>query len=72
MRGLNGNEAAQLIVFDHEMVPIAIGAMKRRQEGTGVLNSLIANGLILTVAETGHEVGNVLTPRYRCWSYSGN
>jgi hypothetical protein len=61
MRGLNGNEAAQPRVFAHDMVPIAIGAINPRQEGTGALNENIANGLEMTVAGTGHEVGNVLT-----------
>ncbi len=61
MRGLNGNEAAQPRVFAHDMVPIAIGAINPRQEGTGALNENIANGLEMTVAGTGHAVGDVLT-----------
>ena len=61
MRGLNGNEAAQPRVFAHDMVPIAIGAINPRQEGTGALNENIANGLEMTVAGTGHVVGDVLT-----------
>ena len=61
MRGLNGNEAAQPRVFAHDMVPIAIGAINPRQVGTGALNENIANGLEMTVAGTGHVVGDVLT-----------
>ena len=61
MRGLNGNEAAQPRVFAHDMVPIAIGAINPRQEGTGALNENIANGLEMTVAGTGHVVDDVLT-----------
>ena len=61
MRGLNGNEAAQPRVFAHDMVPIAIGAINPRQVGTGALNENIANGLEMTVAGTGHAVGDVLT-----------
>jgi len=61
MRGLNGNEAAQPRVFAHDMVPIAIGAINPRQAGTGALNENIANGLEMTVAGTGHAVGDVLT-----------
>jgi hypothetical protein len=61
MRGLNGNEAAQPRVFAHDMVPIAIGAINPRQEGTGALNENIANGLEMTVAGTLHAVGDVLT-----------
>ena len=61
MRGLNGNEAAQPRVFAHDMVPIAIGAINPRQEGTGASNENIANGLEMTVAGTGHVVGDVLT-----------
>lgn len=61
MRGLNGNEAAQPRVFAHDMVPIAIGAINPRQQGTGALNENIANGLEMTAAGTGHVVGDVLT-----------
>ena len=61
MRGLNGNEAAQPRVFAHDMVPIAIGAINPHQEGTRALNGNIANGLEMTVAGTGHAVGDVLT-----------
>jgi len=48
-------------VFAHDMVPIAIGAINPRQEGTGALNENIANGLEMIVAGTGHVVGDVLT-----------
>jgi hypothetical protein len=56
MRGLNGNEAAQPRVFAHDMVPIAIGAINPRQEGTGALNNGIYNGLEMTSGGTGYLV----------------
>ena len=56
MRGLNGNEAAQPRVFAHDMVPVAIGAINPRQEGTGALNNGIYNGLEMTSGGTGYAV----------------
>ena len=61
MKGLNGNEAAQPRVFAHDMVPIAIGAINPRQEGTGAILNSIANGLEMTSGGTGQAVGDVLT-----------
>ncbi len=58
MRGLNGNEAAQPRVFAHDMVPIAIGAINPRQEGTGAALNGIANGLEMTSGGTGYAVGD--------------
>lgn len=60
MRGLNGNEAAQPRVFAHDMVPIAIGAINPRQEGTGALNNGIYNGLEMTSGGTGYAVGDTI------------
>ena len=61
MRGLNGNEAAQPRVFAHDMVPIALGAINPRQEGTGASLNGIANGLEMTSGGATHAVGDVLT-----------
>jgi len=61
MRGLNGNTAAQPRVFAHDMVPVAIGAINPRQEGTGATLNGIANGLEMTSGGATHEVGDVLT-----------
>ena len=61
MKGLNGNEAAQPRVFAHDMVPVAIGAINPRQEGTGAVLNSIANGLEMTSGGTGQAVGDVLT-----------
>lgn len=61
MRGLNGNEAAQPRVFAHDMVPIAIGAINPRQEGTGALYDEVYNGLQMTSGGATHAVGDVLT-----------
>ena len=61
MRGLNGNEAAQPRVFAHDMVPVAIGAINPRQEGTGALYDEVYNGLEMTSGGTGQAVGDVLT-----------
>lgn len=61
MRGLNGNEAAQPRVFAHDMVPIAIGAINPRQEGTGALYNEVYNGLEMTSGGATHAVGDVLT-----------
>ena len=61
MRGLNGNEAAQPRVFAHDMVPIAIGAINPRQEGTGATLNGIANGLEMTSGGATQAVGDVLT-----------
>lgn len=60
MRGLNGNEAAQPRVFAHDMVPVAIGAINPRQEGTGALNNGIYNGLEMTSGGTGYAVGDTI------------
>ena len=61
MRGLNGNEAAQPRVFAHDMVPIAIGAINPRQEGTGASLNGIANGLEMTSGGTGYTAGSTIT-----------
>ena len=61
MRGLNGNQAAQPRLFAHDMVPVAIGAINPRQEGTGALHNEVYNGLEMTAGGTGHAVGDVLT-----------
>jgi hypothetical protein len=61
MRGLNGNQAAQPRVFAHDMVPVAIGAINPRQEGTGALHNEIYNGLQMTSGGATHAVGDVLT-----------
>ena len=61
MRGLNGNEAAQPRVFAHDMVPIAIGAINPRQQGTGALYDEIYNGLEMTSGGATHAVGDVIT-----------
>jgi len=61
MRGLNGNEAAQPRVFAHDMVPIAIGAINPRQEGTGATLNGVANGLEMTSGGATHAIGDVLT-----------
>jgi len=61
MRGLNGNEAAQPRVFAHDMVPIAIGAINPRQEGTGATYSGIANGLEMTAAGAGYSANDIIT-----------
>ncbi len=61
MRGLNGNEAAQPRVFAHDMVPIAIGAINPRQEGTGASLNGIANGLELTSGGTGYTADSIIT-----------
>lgn len=61
MRGLNGNEAAQPRVFAHDMVPIAIGAINPRQDGTGALYDEVYNGLEMTSGGATHAVGDVLT-----------
>ena len=61
MRGLNGNEAAQPRVFAHDMVPVAIGAINPRQQGTGALYDEIYNGLEMTSGGATHAVGDVIT-----------
>jgi len=61
MRGLNGNEAAQPRVFAHDMVPIAIGAINPRQQGTGATLNGVANGLEMTSGGATHAIGNVIT-----------
>jgi hypothetical protein len=61
MRGLNGNEAAQPRVFAHDMVPVAIGAINPRQEGTGATLNGIANGLEMTAAGTGYSANDIIT-----------
>jgi len=61
MRGLNGNEAAQPRVFAHDMVPVAIGAINPRQQGTGALYDEIYNGLEMTSGGAGHAVNDVIT-----------
>lgn len=61
MRGLNGNEAAQPRVFAHDMVPVAIGAINPRQEGTGASLNGIANGLEMTAAGTGYSANDIIT-----------
>ena len=61
MRGLNGNEAAQPRVFAHDMVPVAIGAINPRQEGTGATLNGVANGLEMTSGGATQAVGDVLT-----------
>ena len=61
MRGLNGNEAAQPRVFAHDMVPIAIGAINPRQEGTGASVNGIANGLEMTSGGSGYTAGSTIT-----------
>ena len=61
MRGLNGNQAAQPRLFAHDMVPVAIGAINPRQEGTGATYNGVYNGLEMTAGGTGHAVGDVLT-----------
>ena len=61
MRGLNGNEAAQPRVFAQDMVPVAIGAINPRQEGTGALYDEVYNGLQMTSGGATHAVGDVLT-----------
>jgi len=60
MRGLNGNEAAQPRVFAHDMVPIAIGAINPRQEGTGAVNNGVYNGLEMTSGGSGYAVGDTI------------
>tara|TARA_R100000734_G_C3270297_1_gene66454 strand:- start:92 stop:694 length:603 start_codon:yes stop_codon:yes gene_type:complete len=61
MRGLNGNEAAQPRVFAHDMVPVAIGAINPRQEGTGASLNGIANGLEMTAAGAGYSANDIIT-----------
>jgi len=61
MRGLHGNEAAQQRVFAHDMVPIAIGAINPRQEGTRAVNNGVYNGLEMTSGGATHAVGDVIT-----------
>ena len=61
MRGLNGNEAAQPRVFAHDMVPIAIGAINPRQEGTGATNNNVANGLEMTAAGAAYSADDIIT-----------
>jgi hypothetical protein len=61
MRGLNGNEAAQPRVFAHDMVPIAIGAINPRQEGTGAYHNGISNGLEMTAAGAGYSANDIIT-----------
>ena len=61
MRGLNGNEAAQPRVFAHDMVPVAIGAINPRQQGTGALYDEIYNGLEMTSGGATHAVGDLIT-----------
>ena len=61
MRGLNGNEAAQPRVFAHDMVPIAIGAINTRQEGTEATLNGIANGLEMTAAGAGYSANDIIT-----------
>ena len=61
MRGLNGNEAAQPRVFAHDMVPIAIGAINPRQEGTEATLNGIANGLEMTAAGAGYSANDIIT-----------
>lgn len=60
MRGLNGNEAAQPRVFAHDMVPIALGAINPRQEGTGASLNGVANGLEMTSGGSGYAVGDAI------------
>ena len=61
MRGLNGNEAAQPRVFAHDMIPVAIGAINPRQEGTGASYENIANGLEMTAAGAGYSANDIIT-----------
>ena len=61
MRGLNGNEAAQPRVFAHDMVPIAIGAINPRQEGTGADYNGFSNGLEMTAAGAGYSANDIIT-----------
>ena len=61
MKGLNGNEAAQPRVFAHDMVPVAIGAINPRQEGTGASLNGIANGLEMTAAGAGYSANDIIT-----------
>ena len=69
MRGLNGNEAAQPRVFAHDMVPVAIGAINPRQEGTGASLNGIANGLEMTSGGTGYAVGDIIDIKHWCCRY---
>ena len=61
MNGLNGNEAAQPRVFAHDMVPIAIGAINPRQEGTGAYHNSVSNGLEMTAAGVGYSADDIIT-----------
>ena len=61
MRGLNGNEAAQPRVFAHDMVPIAIGAINPRQEGTGAYYDGFSNGLEMTAAGASYSANDIIT-----------
>jgi len=61
MRGLNGNEAAQPRVFAHDMIPVAIGAINPRQQGTGAVHENIANGLEMTAAGAGYSANDIIT-----------
>tara|TARA_R100000664_G_scaffold28729_1_gene40170 strand:+ start:271 stop:894 length:624 start_codon:yes stop_codon:yes gene_type:complete len=61
MRGLNGNQAAQPRILAHDMVPVAIGAINPRQEGTGALHNEVYNGLEMTAAGAGYSAGDIIT-----------
>ena len=60
MRGLNGNEAAQPRVFAHDMVPVAIGAINPRQEGTGATLNGVANGLEMTSGGATYAANDII------------